>query len=275
MSRYIDADKMMDGYGTTFPYDITYCDDGDLIEWLNAQPTADVVEVRHGRMHLKDHDEWYGAVYGCSLCGENWMLEYSSHKAHYCPWCGAKMDGERRELSIHPLENTKYSQKEETIVDKSMIIKALECLSKPNSSPDDRQKCYFMWKEPTCFNCYHEVARNALALIKELTEANATQIVTAIELDKQVERLTEENERLKVVLKMNDAPFPEGLDIVNKFCDSRIQEARADTVREMQDRLAMHFGTYRPDETIKVHDMFKLIEKISNEILNNTEDEEK
>lgn len=45
MSRYIDADKMIDGYGTTFPYDLSYCDDGDLMEWLNAQPTADVVAV--------------------------------------------------------------------------------------------------------------------------------------------------------------------------------------------------------------------------------------
>ena len=43
MPRYIDADKMIDGYSTTFPYDITYCDDGDLMEWINNQPTADVV----------------------------------------------------------------------------------------------------------------------------------------------------------------------------------------------------------------------------------------
>ena len=42
MARYIDADKMIDGYCTTFPYNLEYCDEGDLIEWLNAQPTADV-----------------------------------------------------------------------------------------------------------------------------------------------------------------------------------------------------------------------------------------
>ena len=42
MARYIDADKMIDGYSTTFPYDLSYCDDGDLMEWLNNQPTADV-----------------------------------------------------------------------------------------------------------------------------------------------------------------------------------------------------------------------------------------
>lgn len=43
MARYIDADKMIDGESTTFPYNLDYCDDGDLMEWLNAQPTADVV----------------------------------------------------------------------------------------------------------------------------------------------------------------------------------------------------------------------------------------
>ena len=43
MARYIDADKMIDGYSTTFPYDLSYCDDRDLMEWLNNQPTADVV----------------------------------------------------------------------------------------------------------------------------------------------------------------------------------------------------------------------------------------
>ena len=61
------------------------------------------------------------------------------------------------------------------------IKTALECLSKPNSSPADREKCYFMWKEPSCLSCYHEVAQNALALItsqeqriKELGEENVS-----------------------------------------------------------------------------------------------------
>ena len=47
MARYIDADKMMneDKSHTTFPYNLDYCDDSDLEEWVNSQPTADVVEV--------------------------------------------------------------------------------------------------------------------------------------------------------------------------------------------------------------------------------------
>ena len=64
------------------------------------------------------------------------------------------------------MENLRYKMSDK------QIITALECLSKQNSSPADREKCYFMWKEPSCFSCYHEVAQNALALIKELTEEN-------------------------------------------------------------------------------------------------------
>lgn len=52
--------------------------------------------------------------------------------------------------------------------------------------------------------CIRELERDALSLIKELTEKNkaiseryAIQVVTAIELDKQVQKLTDENERLK------------------------------------------------------------------------------
>ena len=48
-------------------------------------------EVRLGKAICQDHDEWWGAVYECSLCGNKWMLECSSYKAVCCPWCGADM----------------------------------------------------------------------------------------------------------------------------------------------------------------------------------------
>ena len=47
-------------------------------------PSADVVEVRHGR--------WKGDFYECSVCG--FELGWSST---YCPHCGARMDGEEQE----------------------------------------------------------------------------------------------------------------------------------------------------------------------------------
>ena len=68
-----------------------------LLDLIYKFPTEAVEDVRHGNAICGDHDEWWGAVYECSLCGERWMLESSAYKAHYCPWCGAKMDGERKE----------------------------------------------------------------------------------------------------------------------------------------------------------------------------------
>lgn len=67
------------------------------IEVLESESTADVEKARLGNAICGDYDEWWGAVYECSLCGEKWMLESSSYKTHYCPWCGANMDGERKE----------------------------------------------------------------------------------------------------------------------------------------------------------------------------------
>ena len=94
------------------------------------------------------------------------------------------------------------------------IKTALECLSKPNSTPADREKCYFMWKEPSCLSCYHEVSQNALALIKELTE---------------------ENERLRAV------EFTCGWVKPHKVLEcpifDEVEKAKADTVREMHSKI--------------------------------------
>ena len=98
MSRSIDADKMIDGYSTTFPYDLSYCDDGDLMEWLNAQPTADVAEFRHGHWITEKEAleiDRYDLAFTCSVCGHcDWDCT-ESEGFNYCPNCGSKMDGER------------------------------------------------------------------------------------------------------------------------------------------------------------------------------------
>lgn len=53
-------------------------------------PAADVVEVVHG--------EWVKTDKGqkCSNCNCLSSLWDNNLKSVYCPWCGAKMDGERR-----------------------------------------------------------------------------------------------------------------------------------------------------------------------------------
>ena len=66
---------------------------------IKAIPTADVVEVVHGKwvgennMRLKlpqlaVYDDWY-----CSQCGNYWPERYIGSLGDYCPNCGAKMDG--------------------------------------------------------------------------------------------------------------------------------------------------------------------------------------
>ena len=62
---------------------------GCVIGMLDKSPTADVVEVRHGRwIWTESGEEDYEQYWVCSCCGEKEYIEYN-----YCPNCGAKMDG--------------------------------------------------------------------------------------------------------------------------------------------------------------------------------------
>lgn len=66
-------------------------------EKLENIPAADAVPVVHGEW--KPHEDKqvaFGLTFECSCCGSivlvNDALEFG-----YCPYCGAKMDGERKE----------------------------------------------------------------------------------------------------------------------------------------------------------------------------------
>ena len=65
---------------------------------LYEMPAADVAPVVHGEWEreLDVHDEPF---YQCSVCGECFDSNRdSTHEVFkYCPDCGARMDGERRE----------------------------------------------------------------------------------------------------------------------------------------------------------------------------------
>lgn len=82
--RLIDADEII------IPCMETTTDDYRAQSMVDEAPTVEAVPVRHGRwIKMSDAD---GIFYGCSECGE-WHKETSG----YCPYCGAKMDGERRD----------------------------------------------------------------------------------------------------------------------------------------------------------------------------------
>ena len=108
MSRYIDADALIEELQhcsyETWSKDINRAwwaqavkVKDNIVNCIKRQPTADVVEVRHGKwIKVMNHKE-------CSRCGNN--APYKKIKAgyhlqdlaKYCPNCGAKMDGERSE----------------------------------------------------------------------------------------------------------------------------------------------------------------------------------
>ena len=64
---------------------------------ISKQPTADVVEVKHGEWKVHtETEEWLDdtfTFYTCSLCGR----ENALGETAYCPHCGAKMDGGKAE----------------------------------------------------------------------------------------------------------------------------------------------------------------------------------
>ncbi len=70
-----------------------------VLNLIKQEPAADVVEVRHGHWIDKPTGRYMHMGSWCSVCGEKsgiGGIESNRHKP-YCPNCGAKMDGERKE----------------------------------------------------------------------------------------------------------------------------------------------------------------------------------
>ena len=69
----------------------------DAMEAVDDMPAADVVKVRHAKDVYKQYNKHH-CEFMCSLCG-GWIgvIEGGDCDFNYCPNCGAKMDGERKE----------------------------------------------------------------------------------------------------------------------------------------------------------------------------------
>ena len=68
-----------------------YVDYAGLVDSIESVPSADVVEVKHGKWkdtNLKNGD----LGWRCSICGYG-VFQWNA--TPYCPNCGAKMDGEK------------------------------------------------------------------------------------------------------------------------------------------------------------------------------------
>lgn len=69
----------------------------DMLGTIDAQPTIDAVPVVHGEWKEWDDGD---NTWSCSVCGNPFVLidgTPSDNEMNYCPNCGARMDGERRE----------------------------------------------------------------------------------------------------------------------------------------------------------------------------------
>lgn len=65
-----------------------------VIGRIQAMPTADVQEVRHGKWLYEDSDIGW-TDYKCSACGNIISTVAQDEDLYsYCPYCGAKMDKE-------------------------------------------------------------------------------------------------------------------------------------------------------------------------------------
>lgn len=49
--------------------------------------------------------------------------------------------------------------------------------------------------------------------------------------------------------------------------EAEVAKAKADTLKDMQIKFAMHFGTYTDDSEVKVSEVFKLLSKFAEEML--------
>lgn len=94
MPRYIDAEKIK--YTEYINGDVTVSK--DLVKKI---PTADVQEVRHGKMNMyKPRSMNRNATYKCSVCGKLCSSYYNDvGEWKFCPHCGAKMGGEHEQTT--------------------------------------------------------------------------------------------------------------------------------------------------------------------------------
>ena len=88
MAEYIDREEYCEKHCRCSN---EYCDKESCPIW--KAPAADVATVVHG---------WWNADETCSVCGEKSTegldaVKWDYWLPDYCPHCGAKMDGERKD----------------------------------------------------------------------------------------------------------------------------------------------------------------------------------
>ena len=101
MPKYIDAEMVLSDLvadmeahpDSNFGFGLQ-----DAIETIRMCPAADVQEVKHGKWNSVSVSNYFYGFY-CSNCHKsgNVPTVMGEPMYSYCPWCGAKMDGEQDE----------------------------------------------------------------------------------------------------------------------------------------------------------------------------------
>lgn len=150
------------------------------------------------------------------------------------------------------------------------VIKALECCSK--GTTEDCAKCPRFDGDRTLSteDCMEILMRNALALIKQLTEEIADLKAISEQYQKQFEdcyeekaKLTDENERLMTECGNQSILWKQHFESIYETAKETV---RANTVREMQKRLHGRFG----DDANRVfsnYNIHRYIDRIAKEML--------
>ena len=68
-----------------------------LREIVDDEPTIDAVQVRHAKWKITGANRVDCSACGHSICFACVLSKWSLQGYSYCPNCGARMDGERRE----------------------------------------------------------------------------------------------------------------------------------------------------------------------------------
>lgn len=120
------------------------------------------------------------------------------------------------------------------------VMRALDKLKYGGHSCHDCK--YAKWSgEDRCGLNGCRIAKAALALLREK--------------DAEIERLKKDREELIVTLKMNDAPFPEGLQIVHDFCEKRKMEVITEFAERLKSEVnGGQFASYKGLEIRNVID---------------------
>lgn len=129
------------------------------------------------------------------------------------------------------------------------VIKALECCI--NHEGDNCPDCpYHYTVDGFNQNCKEDMCTDALALIKELTE--------------EIKDLEADYDR---VYEQVEADIRGNMADGGTSCHWCIDGHRRDAIKQMQEKLSLHFGTYTDNDTVKVRDVFKLVGKFAEELL--------